>query len=137
MEEMAITTLGKKQILFGCESVYQLFNAIILRMTVCAENDCDIILSNITTWQKDMLQRLEEAKVFRKVFCPDTHALEYDFWPLATEEKKKNRSAEKAAYSLAQTRRKCNRRQNKLFAENKMEIADDSVFGKDKVMFSL
>lgn len=89
MEEMAITTLGKKQILFGCESVYQLFNAIILRMTVCAENDCDIILSNITTWQKEMLQRLEEAKVFRKIFCPDTHSLEYDFWPLATEEKKK------------------------------------------------
>ncbi len=75
------------RILFCAESVYQLFNAITLRMTECAECDCDIILSTITVWNEDMLERLEKTGVFGQIIRPATRDTESRFWELELEEK--------------------------------------------------
>lgn len=76
-----------KNILFCAESVYQLFNCITLRMTVCEDAACDLILSNLTQWEDDMLERLESAEVFRNIIRPRTRETEYRFWDMSMEEK--------------------------------------------------
>lgn len=79
--------MTNERVLFCAESVYQLFNAIILRMTERKEQECDIVLSNATAWQEDMIARLRETGVFGKVFMPDTHTVEHRFWDLDLEMK--------------------------------------------------
>lgn len=79
--------MRKKQVLFCAESVYQLFNAIILRMTEQQEADCDLLLSNITDWNEEMILRLKASGVFRHVTIPDIHTVEYRFWDMSLEEK--------------------------------------------------
>ena len=77
------------RVLFCAESVYQLFNAIVLRMTERKDQACDIVLSNATAWQDDMILRLRETGVFGSVFMPDTHIVEHRFWDWDLEKKLK------------------------------------------------
>ncbi len=71
-----------KNILFCAESVYQLFNCITLRMTVCEDAACDLILSTVTSWEEDMLERLEGKGVFGRIVRPQTRDAEWGFWDL-------------------------------------------------------
>lgn len=76
-----------KQVLFCAESVYQLFNAITLRMTECAECCCTLVLSDLTLWSEDMLARLEKTGLFLHILRPATREAEGRFRDLAPEEK--------------------------------------------------
>lgn len=78
--------MGKK-ILFMVGSPYQLFNAITLRLTVCAEDSCDLVLRSAIHWNEDVLARLKEAHLFGTVHRPDFTQAEAAFWQLSQEEK--------------------------------------------------
>ena len=74
-------------ILFLVASPYQLFNAIVIRMSVLQECRCDILLRSAISWNEDMLKRLEEEKVFGRLYRPDFTEVESSFWGLSDEEK--------------------------------------------------
>lgn len=84
--------MAAKRVLFCAESVYQLFNAVTLRMTVCADSACDLILSNLTVWEEDMIARLENSGVFGMVLRPLTRETERRFWD--TDDKSRYRAVE-------------------------------------------
>lgn len=79
--------MGTQRVLFCAESVYQLFNAVTLRMTEQHENECDLMLGNATDWNGEMICRLKASNVFGNVYMPDTHTAEYRFWDMTPEEK--------------------------------------------------
>ncbi len=76
-----------KTVLFCAESVYQLFNVITLRMTVCNECACDLILSNLTDWEEDLLKRLQDEELFGQIVRPNTRETEHSFWDKDEEER--------------------------------------------------
>lgn len=77
-----------KQVLFCAESVYQLFNAITLRMTEKENDVCDLVLSSATNWNEEMLERLRATKIFDDIYQPQTRVIEWDFWDKQVEEQK-------------------------------------------------
>lgn len=76
-----------KRVLFCAESVYQLFNAITLRMTERAEYPCDLIINSATSWDEEMLIRLQNSGVFTNVFRPQTKETDDRFWEMDLEKK--------------------------------------------------
>lgn len=75
------------QVLFCAESVYQVFNAVTLRMTERKDAICDLCLSNQTTWEDALVQRLRDSQLFAHVFTPDVHGLDEYFWAATVEER--------------------------------------------------
>lgn len=55
------------KVLFGVASPYQLFNAIILRMSAYANDECDIRLADFTEWSSDLVSRLRASSLFGSV----------------------------------------------------------------------
>lgn len=76
-----------KKVLFAAESVYQLFNAIILRMTEKENDECDLILSEATVWPSDIISNLKGIHLFDKIVFPETKKQEWDFWDLDQEKR--------------------------------------------------
>lgn len=76
-----------KRVLFCAESVYQLFNAITLRMTERAAYPSDLIINSATSWDEDMLIRLQNTGVFTNIFRPQTKETDDRFWAMELEEK--------------------------------------------------
>lgn len=68
------------KVLFLVGSPYQLFNAIILRMTECAGDECDIILRPETEWDEDMITRLVDSQVFHEMITVDCVDNIVNFW---------------------------------------------------------
>lgn len=52
------------KVLFGVASPYQLFNAIILRLSVYAQDECDVRLADFTQWDRQLLERLRASGLF-------------------------------------------------------------------------
>lgn len=79
----------KKRVLFAAESVYQLFNAIIIRLSECSDCVCDLVLSDVTQWNEDTLSRLKETQLFEHIYQPPVHQLEMEFWDNELEYRRK------------------------------------------------
>lgn len=75
------------RVLFCVESVYQLFNSITLCLEKCQDKKCDLIMSNLTIWEEDMIHRMEEKGIFSKIIRPLTKETEDNFRTLEIEEK--------------------------------------------------
>lgn len=75
--------MANRSVLFGCESVYQLFNSIILSRTTFSEDDCDVVLSSQTPWRPDLLERLRKAGIFRTVSEFDAKSKNDRFYSLS------------------------------------------------------
>ena len=59
--------MGKRTILFGCGSVYQLMNAILLARTEFAQDVCDIVLANYTNWDEGQIANIARARIFNRI----------------------------------------------------------------------
>jgi len=77
----------EKKVLFCAESVYQVFNAVTLRMTERKDEVCDLCLSNQTTWEEALVKRIKETGLFTRVYTPDVHSLDKIFWAATVEER--------------------------------------------------
>lgn len=77
----------KKKILFLVASPFQLFNAIVLRMTERSECECDLLLRSAISWNEDVIKRIEDNKVFDKILRPEFTEAEKYFWEATDEEK--------------------------------------------------
>lgn len=82
------TVPAKKRVLFLVGSTYQLFGAITLRMTVCRDCECDLLLRSAIQWQEDMLERLRREGTFTTIHRPDFTEIESRFWTLSDEDKR-------------------------------------------------
>lgn len=76
-----------KKVLFLVASPFQLFNAIILRMTVRRECDCDMLLRSAISWNEEVIQRLKDKKIFGEIYRPDFTEAEKMFWEVSMEER--------------------------------------------------
>lgn len=75
-----------KKVLFGCESVYQLFNSIILASTTFYDDNCDVVLSSQTPWRDELLKNLYKANVFKTISRFDAKSLNDRFFSLSRQE---------------------------------------------------
>lgn len=76
-----------QKVLFMVGSMYQLINAITLRMTEWQDDDCDLVLRSSSKWNEEVLERLRQENVFGQIFCPDLTKQEESFWYLPMEER--------------------------------------------------
>lgn len=61
----------RKKVLFIVGTIYQLLNAITLRVTECSDLDCDLFLKSSTPWDKNVISHLVEMQLFGDIICPD------------------------------------------------------------------
>ena len=80
--------MEKRTILFGCGSVYQLMNAILLAKTEFSQDVCDLVLANYTNWNENQMANVVRAGIFNKISHFDAMAFNKYFYSLTTEEKK-------------------------------------------------
>lgn len=76
-----------KKVLFLVASPYQLFNAIVIRMTIKKECSCDILLRSAITWNENVIDRVCEEGIFDNILRPEFTERESRFWELSDEEK--------------------------------------------------
>lgn len=80
--------MEEKKVLFLVGSVYQLFNAITLRMTECKDCHCDLLMNMMTKWNPEMLLRLSKSGIFESVHQVDTSVIDERFWKQDNESRK-------------------------------------------------
>ena len=73
-------------ILFRCDSVYQLMNAIQLKKTLEKDQKADLLLSNHVDF-KDIPQKLKEAGVFETIYRIESNEKSKEYWKLTMEER--------------------------------------------------
>lgn len=65
--------------IFVIGTVYQLLNAIVIRMKEKKNQQCDLFLKSSTLWEEEILIRLKEEKLFGNIYCPNLTQIEKDF----------------------------------------------------------
>lgn len=71
--------------LFCCESVFQLFNSIIIRLTLKENMDCDVLFTEHTDFG-EIPERIRQSGIFKKVYESDCNVLEKEYWNLNEDE---------------------------------------------------
>lgn len=75
-----------KRNLFCCESVFQLFNAIVIKMTVVPEISADLMLSEHTDFS-NIITKLNQLGIFDNIIQPGLKEPQYEFWNCELEER--------------------------------------------------
>lgn len=78
-----------RKVLFGCETVYQVFNSVILAQTEFSGDSCDAVLSNETPWRDGFVQSVRASGVFRNVETFDVKSRNERFGALSRREQRR------------------------------------------------